>query len=319
MKLLIVVHRYFPYAGGSEYACQTIAEGAVKQGHDVTVLTDKGESHNGVKVTNMRSVALDETWDLIFVHGSCPTQDFIHVHAETIVKKSPIYYLLVEPSDHPLVLHGMKHATFIGWNTSHCLLHIEKNNYSAKGRQFLYSIDTDRVGRDGFKERYGITTQNMFISVGGFWEHKRMFELKDAFLEANRPDTTLVLMGYDVRHGNIPPQSEFVKCIHGADYQDVLDGIYEADLYISNSRKEGYGLVLLESMYNLTPWASTNVGAAGDLKEYGHVFEDNELVSVIRNFEDHHMHNYDIGWKYVLDNHSPAQSVKCLEDAVKSL
>ena len=39
MRLLFVVHRYYPFPGGSEYYTAAMAEEALSRGHDVTVLT----------------------------------------------------------------------------------------------------------------------------------------------------------------------------------------------------------------------------------------------------------------------------------------
>jgi D-inositol-3-phosphate glycosyltransferase len=61
MKLLFVLDYYFPYMGGSEILFKTLAEGMVKKGHDVSVLTmlnsdaKPTETLNGVKIRRLRS------------------------------------------------------------------------------------------------------------------------------------------------------------------------------------------------------------------------------------------------------------------------
>jgi len=56
-KIVWVVHRYYPYPGGSENNVRNISETMVKTGHDVTVWspTNMGDQ-NGVKVTADTSI-----------------------------------------------------------------------------------------------------------------------------------------------------------------------------------------------------------------------------------------------------------------------
>ena len=72
-------------------------------------------------------------------------------------------------------------------------------------------------------------------------------------------------------------QSDNIICLFGISHQDVLNGMYEADLYISNAYSEGFGLCLLEAMANKTPWLAKDgwygdqyhVGAVKDLVDVG--------------------------------------------------
>lgn len=287
MRFLFVVHRYPPnYTGGSERNIQRMAEAAVALGHESVVLTDlHSGDHNGVRVTSNRAI-VNEKFDLILVHGSCPTQDFIHYNSEQISKISPIYYLLVQPSDSHISQLGMKNATYIGCGTSFDVEHAIKYGHQSKIKNFTYGIDTkNEIGQPGFRERYGINTKEMFLSIGGFWPHKQHIQLANAFREVNRPDCTLVLMGYDVNHGKPPAQSANVKVIVGADDEDVRDALWEADLLVQNSISEGYGLSLVEGMLNRTPWISTPVAFAYDNPSLGELFVDEDgLKTALRNF-----------------------------------
>ena len=68
-SLLYVVHRYYPYAGGSESNLRSMAEESLKRGYDVTVLADRHQGdQNGVKVTSDLGI-LTQPFDLIIVHG----------------------------------------------------------------------------------------------------------------------------------------------------------------------------------------------------------------------------------------------------------
>jgi hypothetical protein len=69
------------------------------------------------------------------------------------------------------------------------------------------------------------------------------------------------------------------------DREDVMSGILEADLYIMNSYTEGYGLVLLESMLNKTPWAARRIAGANQLKEFGFTYDnEQQLIEYMKNF-----------------------------------
>jgi hypothetical protein len=66
-----------------------------------------------------------------------------------------------------------------------------------------------------------------------------------------------------------------------------MSALLEADLYIMHSHKEGFGLVLLESMLNKTPWASRNIAGAKVLKDFGFTYEhDADLVQYMKEFID---------------------------------
>lgn len=319
--LLYVVHRYAPYPGGSEYNVQRLAEESVRQGHDVTVLTDihKGDL-NGVKVTHNRNI-LSERWDLIIVHGSCPTQDHVHLHSAEILKKSPIYYLLVQP---PKKLSmetciGLNNASFIGCGTSFDWQFLESHtsqtpslNWLPKARNFRYGITKTCRGNDGFKELAGISTKKMFLCAGGFWPHKRMDELSEAFKEAAPKDTTLVLLGYDINHAHAPKSTDTVKCFDIDDPSIVYDAMWESDLYILNSESEGYGLVLLESMFNYCPWISRPIAAGYDLAQQGlglnyDKYED--LVYLLKHNPPKNEIKQQEAFSYVANNHMISNSV----------
>lgn len=317
--LLFVVHRYAPFPGGSEYNVQRLAEDALTRGFDVTILSDthKGDL-NGVKVTHDRSIAF-LPWDMIIVHGSCTTQDFIHVHSEEINKISPIYYLIVQPSNNPIALNGMRNAKWLGYGTSFDLEHIKNHGFETKARKFNYGINIKSHGQDGFRKLAGITTKNMILSAGGFWPHKRMNELADAFREANPDDTTLVLLGYDTIHGHPPTQSEFVKCFEIEDASIVYDAMWESDLYVLNSEIEGYGLVLLESMFNFCPWAAKPIAAGYDLgaMNLGAMFSNyNELVHLLKTYKpDHKIKTR--GFLHVFKNHMIEHSLNNILSCLK--
>ena len=281
-KLLFVVHRYAPYPGGSEYNVQRLAEEALRRGHGVTVLADthRGD-YRGVRVTSDRRI-MREPFDLIVVHGDLAPQRAVLASAHRL--RSPVLFLLVEPKTRDHVLDGMRCATFVGWGTSFDLEHIRRFGHAAKATRCRYGVPASTQGRPGFKTAFGIGTSRMYLSAGGFWPRKGMEELTRAFLESRPPDTTLVLMGYDLRKG-VPEAAPGVRVIESPEHHVVLDAMCEADLYVMNSRSEGFGVVLLEAMLNRTPWAARDIAGAHDLRDHGTVYATYEdLVRLLASF-----------------------------------
>jgi glycosyltransferase involved in cell wall biosynthesis len=83
-----------------------------------------------------------------------------------------------------------------------------------------------------------------------------------------------------------------------------------------HSVKEGFGLVLLESMINKTPWISRNIAGANLMKDYGLTYEtDEQLVSLLQNFDEKYF-NVDLNYNYVESNHMIQHTVDDIESCV---
>jgi len=285
-KILYVVHRYPPFPGGSEYFVRDMAEETARRGHQVAVFsTEHMGDQNGIRVTNDKFI-LAEEWDLIVVHGGdVSAQNMVHNNSHII--PSPILYMLILPSTSETCMHGLKNSKFIGCSSIDDWIHVDKYGVRDKAIEIRHGIDPRfSIGQDGFKQKYGITTKRMFLSCGGFWQHKGFDELIDSFNKANLPDTTLVLTGYDNRSNLKRPDTEFVKSFMLDDKMEAISAIKEADLYILNSYTEGFGLVLLESMLNHTPWVARDIAGATTMKEFGFTYTDqDQLIDFMKNFD----------------------------------
>jgi glycosyltransferase involved in cell wall biosynthesis len=228
-KLLFVVHRYAPYPGGSEANTHRLAHQAVIEGHDVLVLADTHMGdYEGVSVTNDRRVAYDK-YDLIIVHGSCPTQDF--VHAQKL--QSPVYYILIEPPKNAIATGaGLTNATWIGCGTTQDWKFIRSTRHANKARAFIYSVpkEAEFSPDTEIRDLLGVDTPYMAMSAGGFWPHKRFHELVDAFNKADNPDWSLVLFGYDTSHPFPTHGNARVKVVGGADPDHIYAAMASADL-----------------------------------------------------------------------------------------
>ena len=309
MRLLFVVHRYAPFPGGSEYYVQNMAEEMLRRKHDVTVLAHNHQKdYNGVKVSNDYNTILNQKWDLIIVHGGdVISQNIVHINADKL--QSPVLYLIVKPSESEVCLNGLKHHRFLGYSTTMDIEYLKKHGVLNRGRRVRHGIVPDQYVRQKN------TDKTIFVSAGGFWEHKAMTPLAEAFVKANIPNAELHLYGYGEKH-LMPKETDNVKCFYGKSKTDVLLSISEADAYILNSYEEGFGLVLLEAMMNKTPWYARNIAGAKDMCYYGTVYKtEEELMELLRNHTRNEKKIED-AYNYVMCNHTIQDTCNDIEDVL---
>lgn len=249
-------------------------------------------SQGTIRVTDDTGILTSEPFDSIIVHGAdCCTQDeCLSLLAEGKLA-SPATFLVIEPSESPAALSGLKNAALIGCSTKADWSHARAHGADeTKLAQVTHGVDAlSATGAPGFRKRHNIEqTSRLFVSAGGFGKHKRMLELSRAFERARSPRDVLCLFGYSPH-----PDGESyiekcsavsgVKVLVGKQRQEVVDALLEADLYIMHSEHEGFGLCLLESMLNGCPWAAyAGAGAASDLHRFGHIYStDEELQGLI--------------------------------------
>lgn len=309
MRLLFVVHRYYPFPGGSEYYVRDMAEEMQRRKHDVTVLAHehKGEQ-NGVLVSNDYNTILNQKWDLIIVHGGdCISQNIIHVNADKI--QSPVLYLIVKPSESAVCMHGLREHRFLGYSTSMDLDFIKKHNLQDKARRVRHGI----VVETHLRFTPNPVKKTIFVSAGGFWPHKAMGPLAQAFTAAKIPNAELHLYGYGEEH-LMPSENDVVKCFFGKSKTDVLLAISAADAYIMNSYEEGFGLVLLEAMMDKTPWYARDIAGAKDMCYYGTTYNtEQELMEFLRNHKRDDKKIED-AYEYVMANHTIQDTCNDIED-----
>lgn len=303
-KICFVVHRYAPFPGGSEYYVQQLAEECVQRHLDVTVVAGEHKGDlNGVRVTSDAQYLLDQ--DLVVVHGGdVGVQNFVLTNAKNI--NSPMLYLIIKPSDSPVTVQALKDVKFIGCSAPEDWDHVERYGVEDKSKHVVHGISpTDTIGTKGrFKDKYGIPKdKKMFLSCGGYWPNKKMIELAIAFEQANIPDAVLVTTGYDNRHNLMPTARGNIIPLMVEDPMDVKDAIADAECYLMNSDAEGFGLVILESMINKTPWIARNIAGARLLAEHGQVYnKEDELVKILKEFtrDEKRVQN---AYEFVIKNH----------------
>lgn len=319
MKLCFVVHRYAPYPGGSEYYVQQMAEEASNRGHDVTVIAGEHKGNlNGVRVTNESCYLQDQ--DLVIVHGcDVSIQDFVLSNIHLI--NSKVLYLIIKPSNSITAIKGLKDSTYLGYSTPEDYDHILNYGYGAKARKVTHGISpVDCIGKAGiFKKKYGIPDDTkMFLSCGGYWYNKRMIELAGIFNKVQPKDSILVTTGYDNRSNLMPERTDHVLPLMIDDPMEVKNAIADAHAYIMHSSSEGFGLVILESMINKTPWISNNIAAAKMLSDFGTVYDtDEELINILSNFTVD-KNKVDEAYKHVISNYLISNTVDNIESIVST-
>lgn len=269
MKILFVVHRTYPYNGGSEYNVKLISEALSKEGYDVYVLTDISNGNYGdVKILNDRNILFSDQFEWIIIHGNdMPIQDFVLNNIEKV--KSKTLYWIIKPSNSNSAINGFKYANIIGWGTSYDYNHLCKYNCINNARYIRYSSDVNNSIGNKTDKKF-----KYYCSSGGFGGHKGFDELVEIFLESKLENTKLILTGYigdkpDYKNKNIIVQSIDNR-------KEYLDILANSDLYIMNSFDEGFGLVLLDAMINKVPWISRNIAGATDMSKYGDVYSTSE-------------------------------------------
>ena len=316
-KILYVVHRYAPYPGGSENYVRDMAEETLRRGHEVAVFAGEHKGmHNGVLATSDPAI-FGLPWDLVVVHGGdVGWQDNILMQCKKI--KSPMLFMLIVPSDSTVYKYACENVEYIGCSTFEDWWYIRYNDHKSKAVRIRHGIDPKiSLGTSGFRKKYGIETELMFLSCGGYWHNKRMKELVNLFNKVGRYDITLVTTGYDNRFDIMPKDSEFVKNLLLDDRNDVMSAIKESDLYIMHSNREGFGLVLLESMLNKTPWAATNMAGAKLMNEFGFTYDnDEELLNYMKEFKPITEDKIEESYEYVTMNHMISNTV---DDILKLL
>jgi glycosyltransferase involved in cell wall biosynthesis len=303
-KICFVVHRYAPFPGGSEYYVQQMAEECVQRLHEVTVLAGEHKGDlNGVHVTSDANALLNQ--DLVVVHGGdVSVQNFVLSNSHRI--NSPVLYMIIKPSDSDVCVKALKNVKFIGCSAPEDWEHVKKHNVKSKSHKVIHGISpTDCIGTEGrFKEKYNIPKdKRMFLSCGGYWPNKKMIELAEAFKKADLKDAVLVTTGYDNRFGIMPHASENVIPLMVEDPMDIKDAIADADCYLMNSDAEGFGLVILESMINKTPWIARNIAGAKLLARYGKVYDTEEqLTEILKSWQPDDFTTA-LAYKHVIQTH----------------
>ena len=155
------------------------------------------------------------------------------------------------------------------------------------------------------------------INVGRFWGYKNQSFLIDVAkkLEKQKVKFKMYLIGDGPELKNVKEKAESLKTntlFFPGNVDNVHEYLWESDIYIHSSKKEAFGLVLIEAMAAGLPVLTTNGKGNIDVIEHGengyilpedaNVFlkkineltQDKKLYSKLSNFCEEYAKNYDI-------------------------
>lgn len=298
-KVAFVVHRYYPYPGGSENYVRWMAEEFLSRNYDVTVFAGEHRGDmNGVRVTSDPSIIGNEKFDLIVVHGAdVAVQNWVLSVADRVA--SPVLYMIILPSGSSASLDGMNKSDYISWSTEEDFNYIVKHGHLDKMVNIRHGIklNPDNIleanVRDDTRQKYGIKdNETLLLSCGGYWSNKAMRELADLVEGLDNPKFKLITTGYGGDMAYMPLSTDKVIPLLIQDHDEVHRLMRAADLYIMHSHIEGFGLVLLEASLRFLPWAARHMAGAARIvhangKKYplGFTYNtDDELKQYLLNF-----------------------------------
>lgn len=323
MKVVISTVAY-GRAGGTESVAQALLYGLLQKGYELTVLTETFTGGTApVLVTN--DLGILESADVVIQVGAFSNMDYeVIARRRRNIFRAPILLWAIEPYE-PLFLWCVAPNTGIPQDKIMFVYSVEygKHRLARQGLGFLgmkvrYGVPST-TGSAGFKRKNNIVTSKMFLTVGGFDARKRQHELIKVFKDAGLSDTTLVVTGHRGLE-NMPQEQDGVRVFMLDDRQEFLNAIFESDLLIMNSDSEGFGLVLLEAMFNKTRWAANKVGAtihSEDLADYGYVYENDEGLK--RAFTEYEKLDVMKAYRFAEANHTIDVMVNDAEIALKAL
>lgn len=318
-KIAWVVHRYYPFPGGSENNVRNVAEAMVELGHEVIVWAPINHGdQNGVKVTSNPNVLLDPSIDLAIIHGAGPHPQNMFINSLDIIPAKTVYFI-IKPEETPYHIKALHECNFIAASTPEDYQFVNKYNVKEKTINVRYGIlEKEVYGKPTFRDKYNLPKdKKMFLSCGGYWYNKAMKELANDFIKANLDDSFLVTTGYNLDHTFMPTNTDNVFNYILEDRQDVLNAMADSDCYIMNSFEEGYGIVLLEAMFNKKMWLSRNIAAGSLLSDRGFTYTNSEQLIDLLHQQDKLNVDLEANYQYVKLNHTSTQTALDLLEVLK--
>ena len=130
-----------------------------------------------------------------------------------------------------------------------------------------------------------------FLTVARLVPQKNISLLLRAFQEVHLhfPQDSLTVVGNGFLKSDLMKLADSLnisEVVHFVGKTDNIEQFYEVhDVFVLSSLYEGFGLVLLESMLNKTPWAARFGSGARLLQAHGFTYRnDNQLIEYLNNF-----------------------------------
>lgn len=302
MKILFVTHRYPPHTGGVETHVKEIATRLVDRGHDVTVFSaDAGsdvpssEFDSGVRVQRFRSFSMGGAFYVAPQMAWAVRRSEAHVVHAHNYHAFPLFFAALGVSDERFVVtthyHGESASGF-----RDALLSL----YRPFGRWAIRKADeviaVSEWEREQLREEFGVDASVIpnGVDVERFADaepekRKRPYLLCVGRLEEYKGIQHVVralpkLPGYDlVIAGSGPYRDELEQIVLEEGVSDRVEflgyvdderlpGLYAgAEVYVTLSEFESYGLTVAEALAAKTPCVVREAGALRDWESYSAV------------------------------------------------
>lgn len=325
MKILHAVQLYEPHKGGSEEVVKQISERLVSRGHDVTVVTGKDDrrtnpSINGVRVVEFdvsgntvrgitgdaagyRRFLLEARFDVgLFYAAQIWSTDV----AMEILERVPWRKVLV-----PCGYSGLSQSSYSEYfrdlperlQLFDALVYMsdsyqdyrfgQDHGLGAKAVVIPNGASAEEFDSDppSFRDRYGIHTERMVLTVANHYYAKGHTQAIEAFRAAGDRDATMVIIG----EGSWNPRGSCllrctisglrprIRLFRGLSREMIVSAYKEADVFLFASEVECAPLVIYEAMASGTPFVSTDCGNVRDNSAYGIVVrEPDDLAPALR-------------------------------------
>jgi glycosyltransferase involved in cell wall biosynthesis len=335
VRLVLACHSYYPAVGGVERFAQGLAEGLVRRGVDVTVVTrrDPGtlsrEDREGVTILRLSMARVGR---FHFPRGYWSTlrrlrPEVFHLSGNR-VWCADFYLPFAGRREWPQVMtgHGFyqyeMHARrwdrwyfekylpgrirqfdvytahtvherdqLVGWGVDPARIELVPAGIP------LAEFDAPRTERSAVRARWRLTTPQVAVYAGGFYENKRVDRLVRA-IAATRGRWGLVAFGRDLpgsafdreRITRLATELRAPVALAGVlPRSETLDALGAADAVVLGSSYEGFGLLMLEAMAMGRPFVAYRTGAAPELAATGSGFcvdSQEEFVEGLGRLED---------------------------------
>lgn len=295
MKIVQVTPRYPPRTGGVETHVKEISERFVERGHDVLVITaDAGddvptrETRNGVVVERHRGFAPDGTFHIApGITRAIRREDADVVHTHNY-HSLPLFFAALGVTDEKFVVtphyHGASASSFRdrlllfykpfgGWSLRQAdeIIAVSeweqeqlRNDFGVEATVIPNGLDVERFANAEPEER----GRPYLLSVGRLEEYKGVQHIIRALPEL--PEFGLVIAGNGPYREELEKIAEEEGMVDSVDFLGYVDdkrlpGLYAgADVYVTLSEFEAYGITVGEALAAGTPCVVREEGALID-------------------------------------------------------
>jgi glycosyltransferase involved in cell wall biosynthesis len=321
MNILHTVEFYEPYKGGSEEVVRQISERLVKRGHNVTVATSfhterNWQSLNGVQIKQFKikgnqvkgfigdiedyqRFLIVNNYDIVLNYNVQTWTTDLTFPLLDVIKAKKILC--------PIGFSKLKHKRYSKYykEIPSYLKKYDKLFYTSANYQDKYFGDEHGLSEKakiitngsnseefnnpslGFKEKYGIETKYMFISVSNHYLAKGHKFIIDAFRELDNKESSLVIIGekpYAHSWYSCYPYCRFnsfidkrIKIFSEIPREWVVSAFNEADLFLFGSKVECAPIVMYECFASKTPFIT---------RIAGNVLDHEQLLWIVKTPDD---------------------------------